>query len=260
MMEQVYQHFRKEEQPFIDLVESWMVQVQEQYAPHLTDFLDPRQQYIIEMLVGKRGEVRVQFHGGYEAAERKRALIFPEYFEPKEEDFDLQLLEVIYPEKFATLSHGQILGTLVGAGLKREMFGDIMSDGAKWQFFVARAVRDFILSQVTKIGKTTVRLELRNYTDLLVPIDDWTVEHDTVSSLRIDTLISAVYNISRQRAKELVAGGKVKLNWAVYDRPDFELGIRDILSVRGYGRIQIREIEGKSKKDKWRVELGVLRK
>ncbi|WP_373781196.1 S4 domain-containing protein, partial [Jeotgalibaca porci] len=68
------------------------------------------------------------------------------------------------------------------------------------------------------------------------------------------------YNISRQRAKELVSGGKVKLNWAIYDRPDFELGLRDILSIRGYGRIQLREIEGKSKKDKWRIEIGVLRK
>lgn len=260
MMEQVYQHFRKEEQPFIDLVESWVVQVQQQYAPYLTDFLDPRQQYIVEMLIGKRGEVRAMFRGGYEAAERKRALIYPEYFEPNAEDFNLSLIEINYPDKFSTLSHGQILGSLVGSGLKREMFGDIMSDGMRWQFFVSGSVLDYVLAQVSKIGKTTVRLEQKNYTDLLVPIDDWTIEHDTVSSLRIDTVISSVYNISRQRAKELVTGGKVKLNWAAYDRPDFELGIRDILSIRGFGRIQIREIEGKSKKDKWRVELGVLRK
>ena len=260
VMEQVYQHFRKEEQPFIDMVESWVVQVQQQYAPHLTDFLDPRQQYIVEMVIGKRGEVRAQFYGGYESAERKRALIYPEYFEPTEEDFNLLLVEINYPEKFTTLSHGQILGTLVGSGLRRDMFGDIMSDGVRWQFYVSESVRDYILSQVTKIGKTTVRLEEKKYTELLISIDDWAIEHDTVSSLRIDTLISSVYNISRQRAKELVSGGKVKLNWAAYDRPDFELGIRDILSVRGYGRIEIREIEGKSKKDKWRVELGVLRK
>ena len=259
-MEQVYQHFRKEEQPFIDMVESWVVQVQQQYAPYLTDFLDPRQQYIIEMVIGKRGEVRTQFYGGYEAAERKRALIYPDYFQPKLEDFELLLIEVNYPEKFTTLSHGQILGTLVGSGLRREMFGDIMSDGVRWQFYLSESVRDYVLSQVTKVGKTTVRLEQKEYTDLLVPTDDWAVEHDTVSSLRIDTLISSVYNISRQRAKELVSGGKVKLNWATYDRPDFELGLRDILSIRGYGRIQLREIEGKSKKDKWRIEIGVLRK
>ena len=115
-------------------------------------------------------------------------------------------------------------------------------------------------SQVTKIGKVSVRLENRTYTDLITPIDDWTIVHDTVSSLRLDTVIAAIYNISRQRAKELVTSGKVKLNWAAFERPDFELGLLDIVSIRGYGRIQIKAIEGKSKKDKWRVEFGVLYK
>lgn len=259
-MEQLYQHFRKEEQSFIDLVESWIIQVQEQYSPYLTDFLDPRQQYIIEMLVGKKGEIRVSFFGGYEAAERKRAILYPEYFEPQQEDYELQLVEINYPVKFTQLTHGKILGTLVGAGVKREVFGDIMSDGERWQFFTVESVFQFLKLQVTKMGNITVRLEERDYTDLIQPIDDWTIEQDTVSSLRIDTVISSVYNISRQRAKELVGSGKVKLNWTQHDRPDFELGIFDIISIRGYGRIQIRAIQGKSKKDKWRIEIGVLRK
>lgn len=259
-MEQVYQHFRKEEQVFIDMVESWIIQVQGQYSPYLTDFLDPRQQYIVEMLVGKKGEVRVSFFGGYEAAERKRALLYPEYFEPQQEDYELQLFEIQYPVKFTQLSHGKILGTLIGSGIKREMFGDIMSDGQRWQFFTAENVSNFVKLQLSRIGNVSVRLEERDYLDLIQPIDDWTIEQDTVTSLRIDTIISSVYNVSRQRAKELITAGKVKLNWALYDRPDFELGIFDIISIRGYGRIQIREIQGKSKKDKWRIEIGVLRK
>ncbi|MDE1547927.1 RNA-binding protein [Jeotgalibaca caeni] len=259
-MEQVYQHFRKEEQPFIDMVESWVIRVQEQYSPYLSDFLDPRQQYIVEMLVGKKGEVQVDFFGGYEAAERKRAFLYPEYFQPKQEDYEIKLYEIQYPTKFAELSHGKILGTLIGSGMKREMFGDIMTNGEQWQFFVAHHVHNYIESQLTKIGKVTVRLEEKSYTDLIMPTDDWTIESGTVSSLRADTVISSVYNISRQRAKELITSGKVKLNWAPFERADFELGLLDILSIRGYGRIQLRAIEGKSKKDKWRIEFGVLRK
>ncbi|MCG4308130.1 RNA-binding protein, partial [Enterococcus lactis] len=34
----------------------------------------------------------------------------------------------------------------------------------------------------------------------------------------------------------------------------------DIISVRGYGRVQIQELEGKTKKEKYRVLFGVLRK
>ena len=259
-MEQVYQHFRKEQQPFIDMVESWIIQVQQQYSPYLTDFLDPRQQYIVQMIVGKKGEVKVDFYGGYEAAERKRAFLFPEYFQPQQEDYECALYEVQYPTKFATLSHGKILGTLIGSGVKREVFGDIISDGERWQFFMNQSIGSYVQNQVDKIGKITVRLEEQNYTELITPIDDWTIESATVSSLRIDNVISSIYNISRQRAKELVTGGRVKLNWAPFERADFELGILDILSIRGYGRIQLRVIEGKSKKDKWKVEFGVLRK
>ena len=259
-MQEVYQHFRKEEQPFIDSAQSWITQAEETYTPYLTDFLDPRQQYILEMLVGKKGEVHLQFHGGYEAAERKRAIICPEYFSPNQSDFEIELTEVVYPSKFASLTHGKILGTLIGTGMKRELFGDILSDGTRWQFLLASNIASYVHSQITKIGKVSVRLESRTYTDLITPIDDWTIVHDTVSSLRLDTVIAAIYNISRQRAKELVSGGKVKLNWAVFERPDLELGLLDIVSIRGYGRIQIKAIEGKSKKDKWRVEFGVLYK
>ena len=259
-MQEVYQHFRKEEQPFIDSAQSWITQAEETYSPYLTDFLDPRQQYILEMMVGKKGEIHVQFYGGYEAAERKRAIICPEYFSPTQSDFEMELTEVVYPSKFASLTHGKILGTLIGTGMKRELFGDILSDGTRWQFLLASNIASYVHSQVTKIGKVSVRLEKRTYTDLITPIDDWTIVHDTVSSLRLDTVIAAIYNISRQRAKELVTSGKVKLNWAEFERPDFELGLLDIVSIRGYGRIQIKAIEGKSKKDKWRVEFGVLYK
>lgn len=44
----VYQHFRADERSFIDSVGDWIEQVQGQYAPYLTEFLDPRQSYILE--------------------------------------------------------------------------------------------------------------------------------------------------------------------------------------------------------------------
>ena len=60
----IYQHFRPEEKDFIDQVLGWADQVREQYAPKLTDFLNPREAEIIRMLIGKEGDVRVSFFGG----------------------------------------------------------------------------------------------------------------------------------------------------------------------------------------------------
>ena len=256
----VYQHFRNDERPFIDLVGDWLEQVSFQYAPYLTEFLDPRQAYILETLVRQESDLKFQFWGGYETAERRRCMIYPEYYEPTQEDFELSLFEVNYPQKFTNLSHGKVLGTLIGSGVKREMFGDIISDGENWQVFLAEEVASYVQLQVTKMGNVTVRLEPRNYTQILTPKDGWSEERTTVSSLRLDTVISTVFNISRQRSKQLIEAGKIKVNWIETQRPDFMLDLLDIVSIRGFGRLQLQEIEGKTKKEKIRLTLGVLRK
>lgn len=257
-MENVYQHFRKEEQPFIDSANDWITQVENQYTPYLTNFLDPRQQYILESIVGQAPDIDLHYFGGYEDAERKRAFLAPSYFEPKQEDYEVGLCEIRYPIRFAELSHGKILGTLVSAGLKRELFGDIISDGERWQFFVDEKLVDFIQTQVERMGKAKVHLEEQDYTNILIPKDSWTIQSDTVSSMRLDTLIASVFNLSRQKAKETIQAQKVKVNWTVTDRPDFELGILDVVSVRKQGRLQVRNILGMSKKGKIKLELGVL--
>ena len=79
-----------------------------------------------------------------------------------------------------------------------------------------------------KIGNVSVRLEETKYTDLIVPKDGWTEERETVSSLRLDTVISAVYNISRQRSKQLIESGKVK---CAPTATPFSLHMRTVASI-----------------------------
>ena len=55
----------------------------------------------------------------------------------------------------------------------------------------------------------------------------------------------------------MIESGKVKVNWTEENRPDFMLEILDIVSIRGYGRLQIQKIEGRTKKDKIKRELGL---
>ncbi|KPD01215.1 hypothetical protein LR69_00372 [Geobacillus sp. BCO2] len=58
---ELYQHFRKEEHPFIDQVLEWKEMVSRQYAPKLTDFLDPREQQIVQSIAGGAEDVRAFF-------------------------------------------------------------------------------------------------------------------------------------------------------------------------------------------------------
>ena len=65
-MEHLIQHFRKDEQPFIEQVIGWQREVEDRYAPRLTDFLDPSQRFIVESIVGQSKDLTVQADGVFE--------------------------------------------------------------------------------------------------------------------------------------------------------------------------------------------------
>ncbi|KRK37876.1 RNA-binding protein [Levilactobacillus parabrevis] len=259
MDENVTQHFRPDEAPFIDAVGGWLQQVADEYRPVLTHFLNPRQVYIATTLA-HRADVKVQFSGGHKMAEMQRALFFPDYYEPEEKDFELTLLRVDYPVKFATLHHSQILGTLLGSGIEREILGDILTDGETWQVVTESSMADYLTGQVDHIGRVKSRLVVSDFAALIQPLDEWEAESATLSSLRLDNIVGTGFHLSRHRAKELIEGNHVRVNWTETIKPDYELDVADIVSVRGFGRVRLDEIAGRTKKEKIRVTLAVLKK
>ena len=102
MNDGVYQHFRKEERATIDQIASYISEAELNYAPVLTDFFNPRERFIAQALIGKNSAIQMATQGGYQNADRKRVLFYPQYFEPQVEDFEIQVLEVNYPVKFAS--------------------------------------------------------------------------------------------------------------------------------------------------------------
>ena len=103
----ILQHFRKDEEPLISQLSDYIMQVENEYRPILTHFLNPREQYIAQSLIHKNQDVKVSFSGGYENAERKRAIFYPSYYEVQDDDFNLELIMIKYPVKFTSLTHGQ---------------------------------------------------------------------------------------------------------------------------------------------------------
>src|SRR5699024_10494524 len=127
-MMDIYQHFRKEEEPFIDQVLSWKEQVEKSYQYKLTDFLDPREQRVINMLIGEKNTEIKWAALPNEHAERKRIILAPFYDEIEEEDFQLSLLEATYPVKFAQIEHKDVMGAFLSLGIERKKLGDIVVD------------------------------------------------------------------------------------------------------------------------------------
>lgn len=252
----IYQHFRPEEKDFIDQILSWRNLVEQSYNPKLTDFLDPREQHIMQLVIGEYSDVRVGLFGGTIKSERKRALLLPEYEIAEEKDYQISLFEVEYPVKFYTLEHRQILGTLMSLGLKRGKFGDILLIDNRIQFFACQDIGDYISMQVQSIGRAAVHLENIALGSALSASDEWEELEVTVSSLRLDTVLSGILHISRQKSQSLIQHGQVKVNWTLIENPSFDCREGDLVSARGYGRMKIMSIDGKTKKEKWRINVG----
>lgn|SRR5699024_2639806 len=257
-MMNIYQHFREDEQSFIDQVVDWILQVENQYAPYLTNFLNPRQLFIVQSVIGQYDTIQYQIFGGYEEAEQQRVLIYPPYYEPTPDDFEITLFEINYPTKFAELSHGQIMGTVLGTGISRGNLGDILTDGERWQFFIDTAMKDFILMNLDHIGRVNVHLEEESFENLVELVDKWETEEIIVSSLRIDVVLARALNLSRNRAKTLIKDQKVKINWVEVERPDIDVEEYDILSIRGFGRVKIGAQLGTTRKDNLVLEIGII--
>jgi RNA-binding protein YlmH len=252
----IYQHFRPEEREFIDQVLDWKRIVEDTYVAKLTDFLDPRLQQIVHLIIGDSTDVRCQFFGGVENAERKRALIIPEYHIADNNDYQVKIFEVEYPRKFVTIEHREVLGSLMSLGIKREKFGDILFEGDRIQIIVAAEIHSYLGLQLSTIGRAKISLKEIQSNEVVKVEDKWYEEAITVSSMRLDTLISAVHNISRQKSQLLIEQGLVKVNYATTLKTAFECHEYDMISVRGYGRTKIISIEGKTKKEKWRINVG----
>ncbi|MEH7106842.1 RNA-binding protein [Bacillus sp. JJ1764] len=253
----IYQHFRPEEREFIDQVINWKTMVEQNYSAKLTDFLDPREQHIVKVITGESGDVKYSFFGGSEGVERKRAFIYPDYLIPAKDDFQITLLNIEYPKKFVKIEHPQVLGTLMSLGLKRGKFGDILIKNDTIQFFSALEVSEYIKSNIESIGKAGVKLVEAPLETAVSVLDLWEELELTVSSLRLDTVISAIHHISRQKSLVLIKQGLVKVNWATIENSSFLCDEGDMVSVRGFGRVKILNLEGKTKKDKWRIKIGI---
>ena len=55
--------------------------------------------------------------------EYARVILAPSYYQLEASDFEMSLLEVLYPDKFYRLSHSQVLGSLLHQlGIERKSF------------------------------------------------------------------------------------------------------------------------------------------
>ncbi len=254
----IYQHFRPEEQPFVDLVLGWKDDVETQYKTVLTDFLDPREQLIFESVIGKQSDLNLTFFGGYDKAERKRAILAPFYEVVEKEDYSITVLEGHYPTKFMTITHRDVLGSLMSLGVMRKKIGDIIVNHGTIQILVDAQIDTFLINQFKKIKNGSIDFKQISSKQMIRSDNEWEEKQGTVSSMRLDVMIKEIYNLSRQKSQQLIEKEFVKVNHRIVTNPAFVTEPGDLISVRKFGRSKVTQLNGVTRKNNLIVKYEKL--
>jgi len=219
--------------------------------PYYSDFLNELQiSKAIEWLK-RNGVSEYVFWGGYENAERLMLSVYPEYLCPMNSEFPVECISVRY-RTADKLNHRDFLGSLMSYGIKREAVGDIVVGEGITSFFVKEELSDYIRAQMCRVGRTGVQLTEQTV-DFESITQDFQELEGTVSSLRLDSVLSAALKLSRSKTQALIETGLVVSNSLVTYNSDSKISSGDRISVRGYGKFTV-EISGEmTRKGKYRI-------
>ena len=217
-----------------------------------TRFLEPASEAQAAHLARQAG-AEVCFFGGYEGAERKLAAF---YADVPPQEYPVAALQIHWNEQFSTAGHRDLLGSLMALGVERDTTGDICmgrAPGTAYLFCVSE-MADYLVANWTSAGRTAIRVRRAEALDIAPP--EGSTKRVTVQQLRLDAVVAAGYRLYRAEAQRLIAAGLVKRNHVEELRADIRLEAGDLLSVRGYGRLKLMELEGETRRG--RIALTVL--
>ena len=224
------------------------------YDTKTLGFLNPSERMFLKDRLFIQTDMLLEFDGGYEEAERTLMVCRPEFAENNRDKY-ICMLECSgkFTEK---LSHRDYLGSLMGLGINRECIGDILVLEDKTLIFSKPETAEYIIQNLTKIGRTGVKIKKCPITDSVVPRRKTKDICGTVAGIRLDSVISVATGISRGKSAELIKGGLVTVNWDQTDNVAMSLKEGDVISVRGYGRMCLSKIGGWSGKGRYHITVS----
>ena len=226
----------------------------EREIPVSTAFLSPREQALVKQLLP-----HAQFWGGTEGTDRRVAYYIPDYM-TREDYFRGDVISCIRGSFYEadSLSHRDVLGALMGAGIRRDAIGDIIIGEKSCEFFLLWDLTKYLLDNLTSAGRQHLQLEQIDPASVEKPPQAMKELRITVSSLRLDSILSGAFHLSRGKTAEAIQAGKVSLNSLTCTKPDKQVNSGDELSLRGNGKLRILELHGQTKKDRTAITVGVF--
>lgn len=223
-----------------------------------TDFLTPQEVALACGILNSIRDLKYIVSGGYNEAERRIIVIFPEYLEDHMIDIPISVFELRCTSKFEKPDHRDYLGAILGLGLKREKIGDIIVHNNICQVIVHNSIKDYIAYNLNKVGNVFVKIKEIKLEDIILPEIEYKQITGNVASLRLDSVLSLAYKVSRTEAQSLISKERVSINWTQVTKSSYEVIEKDVISVKGKGRVIVASIEGKTKSERIIIKLHKL--
>jgi RNA-binding protein YlmH len=210
---------------------------------------------------------RVFFFGGYRDAERKRIFAIPSYLsdfdgsaEEKAQGFFSDKLHIavkalkLQGSGYRELNHRDYLGSLLALGIERDSIGDIVvTDRFSAVVFCTDKIFDFLLREIDRIASDKVTVSEFNVPDDFCPKREFVTVTDTIASNRLDCVVGALTNLSREKSQSLVRSGLCEVNYLPEQRCDTELKLPCVVTLRGYGKFNVISFDGETKRGRLRL-------
>lgn len=226
-----------------------------------TDFLDMYQISCVESFLKKNNYKNYIFYGGFDNAERKALIIYPEKYnmEMLEKNYNkiLSIVRIELPEEMnGKYAHRNYLGGIVKLGMKREKVGDILvsDDGA--DILVKAETAETLkqeLGTLTRFENSKIEIiELQDVRKPEIKLEEIII---IVPSLRLDNFVSDLARTSRSKAVQIIDSERVFINGQNETKASKQVKLGDVITIRGKGRFVVKEFSGSTRSGRTVIKI-----
>ena len=212
-------------------------------TPKFMGFLSAEESVLVSKRLNNQN-VKFSLFGGFDGAQRVMLCCKPDWCD--EPSYPITAVTVTFPPTFE-LMHRDFLGSVLGLGLKREAVGDILIEQGRAVLFLSQDIAKYVLENLNKVGRCGIKIS----EGFSLPLPQSVVMREnsvTVASLRLDCVVSAISNCSRNSATEFIENGLVSVNSVITQKCTKTVQNDDIISIRHKGKFAVVSSEAITKK------------
>lgn len=241
-----------------------------------TEFLSKYKVELIQKELNRLKEKNYLFYGGYEEADYKVLILYPDKLKNSFEELKngikeeygltiaeksinniIKIIRITLPkELIGTYEHRDYLSAVMKFGLTRARIGDIIPRNEGADIIVLKENAEYLknsLQELIRFRKSEI--EIKNIQALKIEEKRYEEFKISVTSNRLDNFVSEIAKLSRNKAEEIINDERVMVNSKTEVRLSRDIKENDVIVIRGKGKFKVGQIQGTNKKGKTIINI-----